>query len=119
MSLYYYEPFFSFNDLSRFFDDALSRTSGNQQLTRTDGGERSLARGFTPKVDIHEVPQQNVVTATFELPGLSKENVNIDIQNGRLVVSGEQTISKDVDTCSDTRLHTRYLLYSIRLSSAH
>ena len=60
-------------------------------------GERSLARGFTPRMDIHESPEQNVVTATFELPGLTRENVNIDIQNGRLVVSGEQTISKDVE----------------------
>ncbi|KAL5519596.1 hypothetical protein ACEPAH_1279 [Sanghuangporus vaninii] len=98
MSVYYYEPFFSFNDLSRFFDDAWTRPgAGSQQVTRTDQGDRTIARGFTPKVDIFESQEQNRVTAIFELPGLSKENVNIDVQNGRLVISGEQQLSKDVE----------------------
>ncbi|KAL5533592.1 hypothetical protein ACEPAG_52 [Sanghuangporus baumii] len=98
MSVYYYEPFFSFNDLSRIFDDAWTRPgAGSQQVMRADQGDRSVARGFTPKVDIFESQEQNRVTAVFELPGLSKENVNIDVQNGRLVISGEQQLSKDVD----------------------
>ncbi|KAL5536107.1 hypothetical protein ACEPAF_4212 [Sanghuangporus sanghuang] len=98
MSVYSYEPFFSFSDLSRFFDDAWARpVAGPQQVTRTDQGDRSIARGFTPKVDIFESQEQNRVTAIFELPGLSKENVKIDAQNGRLVVSGEQQPLKDVE----------------------
>ncbi|KAL5494615.1 hypothetical protein ACEPAI_76 [Sanghuangporus weigelae] len=98
MSVYYYEPFFSFNDLSRFFDDAWTRSGdGSQQVTRIDQGDRSVARGFVPKVDIFESQEQNRVTAIFELPGLSKDNVNIDVQNDRLVISGEQRISKDVE----------------------
>lgn len=36
------------------------------------------------------------MTATFELPGLKKEDVNIDVQNNRLTVSGETKISSDV-----------------------
>jgi HSP20 family protein len=31
----------------------------------------------------------NLVCATFELPGLTKEAVNIDLQNNKLTVSGE------------------------------
>ncbi|KAL5494631.1 hypothetical protein ACEPAI_92 [Sanghuangporus weigelae] len=95
MSLSLYDPLFSFNDVWRLFDDALPTT--NQQVARRDAGERSLARGFTPRVDIHESPEQNRVTATFELPGLTRDDVKIEIQNGRLVISGEQTISKDVE----------------------
>ena len=95
MSLSLYDPLFSFNDVWRLFDDA---PGTNQQVTRRgDSGERSLARGWTPRVDIHESPEQNRVTATFELPGLTRDDIKIEIQNGRLVISGEQTISKDVE----------------------
>ena len=40
-------------------------------------------------MDVHEDEKSNVVTATFELPGLRKEDVNIDIRNNVLSVSGE------------------------------
>ena len=40
-------------------------------------------------MDLHEDVQQNTVKATFELPGLTKENVNIDLHHGRLVIAGE------------------------------
>jgi len=96
MSVYYYEPFFSFNDFHRLFDDAWSSrgASGDRQLQRTDSGQNQVARGFQPKMDIHESAEANTVTATIELPGLKKEDVTIDVRNNRLVVSGESTISK-------------------------
>jgi HSP20 family protein len=37
----------------------------------------------------------NTVTASFELPGLKKEDVKIDVQPGRLTVSGECTGSSE------------------------
>ena len=40
-------------------------------------------------MDLHEDAQHNLVTATFELPGLNKENVSIDVHNGVLTVLGE------------------------------
>ncbi|OCH89570.1 HSP20-like chaperone [Obba rivulosa] len=48
-------------------------------------------RGLTAvrRMDIHEDPKNNVVEATFELPGLKKEDVNIEVHNNRLTVSGE------------------------------
>ena len=49
------------------------------------------------RMDIHESPDSNVVTATFELPGLTKENVNIDIQNSSLLVTGEVTTSNELN----------------------
>ncbi|EJC98616.1 HSP20-like chaperone [Fomitiporia mediterranea MF3/22] len=33
----------------------------------------------------------------LELPGLDKESISLDVLNGRLVVSGEKTILKDVE----------------------
>ena len=47
------------------------------------------------RMDLHEDSDKNVVTATFELPGLSKDKVSIDVQNGNLNVSGEVTESTE------------------------
>ena len=109
MSLYFHEPFFSLNDFQRLFDDFFDRPASERQVTRREeGGQRSLARGFQPRMDIHESSEQNLVTATFELPGLTKENVQIDVQPGRLTVSGEQTISNDVDEQGFIHRERRY-----------
>ena len=48
-------------------------------------------------MDLHEDKEKNLVTATFELPGLSKENVSIDVRDNVLTVSGESTISSEHD----------------------
>ena len=108
MSVYFYEPFFSLNDFQRLFadfDDSVSHDhqgQGNRQVSRRRSGaegqqQRSLARGFQPKMDIHESPESNIVTGTVELPGREKEDVQIDVQNNRLIISGEQTVEKDVN----------------------
>lgn len=48
-------------------------------------------------MDLHEDAEHNLVTATFELPGLTKDKVNIDVHNGHLTVSGEVTESSERD----------------------
>ena len=44
---------------------------------------------------MHENKENNLVTATFELPGLKKDDVTIDVHNGRLTVSGEVKTSNE------------------------
>ena len=63
----------------RLFDDMLGRTG-----PRGEDGERLL----TPALDIIEDEHAFVVTA--ELPGLTKENVQIQLENGVLSISGEK-----------------------------
>lgn len=46
-------------------------------------------------MDLHENTEANSVTATFELPGLKKEDVQIDVHNGRLTISAESKLSAD------------------------
>jgi HSP20 family protein len=46
-------------------------------------------------MDLHENVDSNTVTATFEFPGVSKENVQIDVHDDRLNISGESQISPD------------------------
>ena len=48
-------------------------------------------------MDVHEDTNKNTVTATFELPGLKKEDVQIDLHNNVLTVSGETRISSERD----------------------
>lgn len=47
------------------------------------------------RMDIHEDAKSNTITATFELPGLKKEDVSIDIHNNLLTISGESKISSE------------------------
>ena len=46
-------------------------------------------------MDLHEDTEKNLVTATFELPGLKKEDVSIDVNNNVLTVSGESKLSEE------------------------
>ena len=52
-------------------------------------------RTMKPHMDLHENVEANTVTATFELPGLKKEDVKIDLHNGRLTVSAESKVSSE------------------------
>ena len=45
-------------------------------------------------MDLHEDAEKNLVTATFEFPGVKKEDVTIDFHNGRLTVGAETKISE-------------------------
>lgn len=46
-------------------------------------------------MDIHENPETGLVTATFELPGMQKENVTLDVHKSRLVISGETNFAAE------------------------
>ena len=47
------------------------------------------------RIDVHEDAEKNLVTATFELPGLSKDAVSIDVADNVLTVSGESRVSSE------------------------
>ncbi|KAF9456978.1 HSP20-like chaperone [Collybia nuda] len=94
---YNYEPFYDFD---RLIDSAVNarwpRWGSDGQLQRRNGdSEGGTVRAVRPRMDLHENKDTNTVTATFELPGMRKEDVSIDIHNGRLSVSGETKISAD------------------------
>jgi HSP20 family protein len=66
------------------------------------------------RLDLHEDTEKNVVTATFEFPGFSKVEVEINFQNGKLTVSAETTKKSEHSTNADTghtlneRLHGKF-----------
>ena len=53
--------------------------------------------GLSYRMDLHEDKEKNLVTAQFELPGLTKDKVNIDLHDNVLTVSGESSISTEHD----------------------
>ncbi|ESK95949.1 small heat shock protein [Moniliophthora roreri MCA 2997] len=98
-SIYYYEPSYNFD---RFFDEFFSRTPRNTssedsggQVAHRPNADAVVAQGFNPRMDLHGDAEKNIVTATFELPGLKKEDVQIDARDGRLAITGESKISQE------------------------
>ncbi|KAK0204396.1 small heat shock protein [Desarmillaria ectypa] len=94
MSLPFYEPFHNFGSLLGGFSYP-SRT----MLQAT------TATILRPKMDLHEDTAQNVVTVTFELPGVKKEDVHIEVHDGHLTVSGESKISEEEEVGYVVRDH--------------
>ncbi|KAJ3565005.1 hypothetical protein NP233_g7913 [Leucocoprinus birnbaumii] len=98
-SIFYYEPFY---DFERLLGDSLSNrfltdSSGRELQRREKGEEVAPSKSIRPRMDLHEDTNKNLVTASFELPGLKKDDVHIDVHNNRLTVSGESQINKDYD----------------------
>jgi len=104
---FYFDPFAEFN---RSFDDSHSQQGrhggphqhggrhGHRDPWQGGGGGRggdSHPGAFKPTMDVHESNEDNKVTVIFDLPGLKKEDVNIDVHNNRLVVSGESKSSAE------------------------
>ncbi|KAI0328837.1 HSP20-like chaperone [Cubamyces sp. BRFM 1775] len=95
LSNFFNEPFFT--EFDRLFDEAFDRRTGNNQLQRQSDHANSAPRVLRPRIDVHEDKDKNIVTATFELPGINKQDVNIDVRNNVLTVSGESKFASDRD----------------------
>lgn len=61
---------------------------------------------FVPGIDISETDNQFQITA--ELPGMSKEDIDISLDNGRLSISGERKFEKEEEGKKFHRVETRY-----------
>ncbi|KZS96406.1 small heat shock protein [Sistotremastrum niveocremeum HHB9708] len=93
LSRFYYDPFFTVDDFHRLFDEAFETRSPSSNRNTVDN--RRTSSSLIPRMDIHENPEANTVTASFELPGLKKEDVNIDLANSRLTISGKSERSTE------------------------
>ena len=51
---------------------------------------------FVPVLDLHINEDTNTVTATFELPGLVREDIKLVMQGNDLLVSGEKSFEEEV-----------------------
>ncbi|KAA1476764.1 HSP20-like chaperone [Dentipellis sp. KUC8613] len=95
LSRIFYEPFYTLADFDNLFDEAFTARSGNEVQRRGGRSTPATTGLIRPKMDLHENPDANTLTATFELPGLKKEDVNIEVHNNALTVSGETNVSSE------------------------
>ncbi|CAL1697465.1 unnamed protein product [Somion occarium] len=109
LSRFFYDPL---TDFDRLFDEAFSARTGDTGVARRAIEPRALR----PRMDVHEDPKSNAVTATFELPGLKKEDVSIDVQDNVLTISGESKLSSERDEGGYVIRERRYGKFSRALS---
>jgi HSP20 family protein len=98
------DPFF------RLFDTFFN----NQDLS---GGEEMSNRGWMPPVDIQETEEGYRLTA--ELPGLTRDDINITLENNVLRLSGERKFEKDVKKESYHRIERSYGNFQRSFSLPH
>jgi HSP20 family protein len=76
-------------------------------FTRTKGREEGLGTGmWTPAVDIYETNDLVIVKA--ELPGLTREQVGIEVKDGLLTLRGERKVEKEVKEENYHRIERAY-----------
>lgn len=65
---------------------------------------------FSPKVDIIETDEQFEVQ--LAIPGVDKEQIKIDLDKGKLTVSGERKMEEKTDNKKFRSIETRYGTFS-------
>jgi len=89
MSLVKWDPFRELESVS----DHLNRIFG-RSLTKSDMGKEMLTlNDWTPSVDISENASAYLIKG--EIPGVKKEDVKVNIQNGMLTIQGERKMEKE------------------------
>lgn len=70
-------------------------------------GESELSPGlWRPALDVHE--DENSYMVDIELPGMSKENVSVDFEDGTLTVSGERKYENESNEKNQHRVERFY-----------
>ena len=83
--------------MNRLFEQTLSRSRGEEGVTATT---------WTPAVDIYETADTIVMKA--ELPGVAREDIQIQIDGSTLTLKGQRRFAKDVQEESYLRIERAY-----------
>jgi HSP20 family protein len=85
--------------MNRLFDQALFKT-------RPEDEEGLATSMWSPPVDIYETPESIVLKA--ELPGVSRENIEIQVQDNTLTLKGERKFEREVKDENYLRIERSY-----------
>jgi HSP20 family protein len=88
MNITRWDPFREIEDLS----NRLNRMFGRSNLTASSG-ETLAFPDWAPSVDVAETAEEFQIKA--ELPGVKKEDLKVNIENGVLTLSGERRQEKE------------------------
>ena len=112
-NVFFYEPFY---DLDRFIETLNGSSPALKAAPRQQNSAEGVVRSLKPRcvyrkdtplfriadisqlrLDLHEDTDKNLVTASFEFPGVPKESIQIDVQDGKLTVSADTKQSVDLN----------------------
>ncbi len=96
MALVRWSPFRELEEMQR----SLSRILDDATFGSTETGQ------WLPAVDIRETDEALLVEA--ELPGIDKKDVNVEVKDGVLTISGERKFEKDVKEENVHRIERSY-----------
>ena len=94
--------------MNSMFEEALSRSVG------PDGAEKLASTSWKPPMDLFEEPELYILRA--DLPGVSASQVDIQIENGNLVLSGERQIEGDISREAFLRIERPYGEFRLQLA---
>ncbi|MEO9965917.1 MAG: Hsp20/alpha crystallin family protein [Reichenbachiella sp.] len=103
MSLIKYNP----RTLRTFTTNSLFDDLFNDRLFN---GGATEGKSFTPQVDISESDKS--FELSFAIPGIKKEEIHIDLNEGQLVVSGERKFEEKKEGKNFHAVETRYGSFS-------
>lgn len=85
-------------DFERFFGWEPEETEGLNEAS------------WSPRVDIYETTESYVLSA--ELPGLTKDEINIDVNDNTLTINGEKKFEEKVEKDNYVRVERNYGSFS-------
>lgn len=97
---------FTPNDLFRNRFDRLFEQAFGNFPTVAGNGEEVSNRAWAPAVDVRETDE--ALTLLVDLPGVTREDVDITVENRTLTLRGERKFEKDVERDNYQRIERAY-----------
>ena len=88
MELVRWEPFAGFGDVRSVFNDLFDENFGRSSA------QPSISKWY-PAVDVLESKESYLIRA--ELPGMKREDINVEVKDGTLLLSGERKSEKPAE----------------------
>ena len=100
MAIVKVDPFREFASMQ----DRMNRLFGNVYLRDEDTGFRGA---WVPSVDIYETDKHDLVLRA-ELPGMSREDIEVTVENGTIILKGEKKFDAEVKEENYRRIERSY-----------
>ncbi len=87
MNVIHYQPWNTLEQMRREMDKVFASYADRED------GDSVVAADWLPAVDVREEPERFVIIA--DVPGVDPENIDINMENGVLTISGEKQVESE------------------------
>lgn len=101
-----YNPSKKMSELRRGYD--LLNSMLDDHFLRKEGGNAKT--GFTPMINTRE--GEFAYHVEVDLPGIKKEDINISVEDNRLIISGERKVKEEVKEENYYRIESNFGSFS-------